>query len=247
MKFIYYLSFTVLQAFKCRNVQDWIGAQPLGPELLSSNCHLNPAQCVQLEKGWQRERGTKQAPAVGVTPISPWQSAPHSSLAHYPAGTQSKIVHLTQEVTKHCRPLVSATRIRKPRKWEVDSASGSSFTGWAWGTMLIQLLDDKEVVWGQENAVLRARVCAESKCSCSWDECNLMWKKNAHAPRQLKTWTDSPSAQWCAGAWGFPVASEISQRGELGQPSVLIQVCNGNILISRCIVLGIGAGSEVGA
>lgn len=69
---------------------------------------LKPRWLPQPKKGaFGSSTGKRRAErflARGVALISPWRSAPHSSLAHYPAWAQTQIVNLAREVTKHCRP-----------------------------------------------------------------------------------------------------------------------------------------------
>lgn len=143
------------------------------------------------------EPRTKRALPLSFTTIRPWQSAPHYSQAHYPAWAQTQIVNLMLEVTKHWAALlVRGARIRKPRKCEVYSSSSSFFTSQAGETMLIQLFNNKEVVWGQKNVLLRARVCAESKFWCSWDKCKWMWKKNTRVSSRLETLDRQSTARW---------------------------------------------------
>ena len=163
------------------------------------------------------EPRTKWSLPLSFTMIRLWQSAPHYSQAHYPAWAQTQIINLTQEVTKHWAALLGpGARIRKPRKCEVYSSSRSLFTSQARETMLIQLFNDKEVVWEQKNVLLRARICAESKFWCSWDKCKQMWEKNTHVSSWLETLGRLFVAHWYRSLSVWPLENKKKVSSHTG-------------------------------
>lgn len=115
---------------------------------MQNECHINPLAPTDQEMPGEKAGEPDKASSATQPHYDKALkiSSPFFTGSLSP-GAQIQIVNLMWEVTKHWAAfLLLGARIRKPRKCEVYSSSKSPFSSQAKETMLIQLLDDKEVL-----------------------------------------------------------------------------------------------------